>query len=157
MGVVMEYSYDPAFEFDVGKEIEALEKEGILDTLITAINRAARQLNSEDYGRIRFVLSVNDGIADYIYDVRHKIYCRLPLHAAAAALVRQGDILLREKQERFVSSADVLSYLKQKEEEVRKEIVRLSKSKSKSNLERKQLFEKELATIQKAIRYLTTS
>jgi hypothetical protein len=156
MGMKMVFVYDPAFEYELQREIDGLEKAGILDTLITAINKVAKTLNSEDYGKIRFVLSMNDGIADYVYDVKYKIYCRLPLYRSAAALIKHGNILIREREERFVSSIDVLNYLRQKEEEVGKEVVRLGKSKSKMAMERKQLFEKELVAIQKAITYLIT-
>ena len=152
----MEYAYDPVFEDEVEKEINGLEKEDILDTLITAINKAARSLGPEDYARVRFILSMNDGIVDYVYDVKHKMYCRLPLYRSAAALIKYGDVLIREREERFVSGVDVLNYLKQRAKEVEEEIKRLRKSKSKMTLERIILYEKELAAIQKAIRYLIT-
>ena len=151
----MDYTYDPAFEFELGREISWLEKVSIMDTLIIAISKAAKPLEGEEYAKVRFVLSLNEGLADYIYDVKYKIYCRLPLYRSAAALVKYGNLLLREKQERFVSSLDVLNYLKQREKEVENEIRRLSKSKSKMASERIQIYSKELERIRKAIRYLT--
>ena len=151
----MEYAYDPIFEDELEREINGLEKEDIMDTLIIAISKVAKPLEGENYARVRFVLSLNEGIQDYVYDVKYKIYCRLPLYRSAAALVKYGNILIREKKELFVDSIDVLNYLKKMEKETEEEMKKLSKSKSKMAAERLQVFQKKLDRIRRAIRYLT--
>jgi len=152
----MEYVYDPAFEDELQREIAGLEKEDIMDTLILAISRATRPFKGGDHARVRFMLSMDDGIADYVFDVKHKMYCRLPLYRSAAVLVKHGNLLIREKKELFVSGLDVLNYLKKMEKETEEEIKKLSKSKSKMAMERLQILTKTLERINKAIRYLTT-
>ena len=155
----MDFTYSYEFENWLQSEIVRLEREGICLAIEPVIREAGEPYGFDPWAYqltgIRYVMSLNDGIADYIYDVKEKKYCRLPLYKCACVLIKYGDLLIGNGGWKYVSKILVIDMLKKKYGEEAEELRRLSKSRSKTAMELSKIYEKDLTRIMKALEYLS--
>jgi len=155
----VDFTYSYEFEAWLQSEIAKLEREGIIFALEPVIRSVGEPYGFSPWAYqltgIRYVLSLVDGIADYIYDVKEKKYCRLPLYKCACVLIKYGDLLIGNGGWSYVSKISVFEALKKKYHEVAEELKKLSRSRSKTAMELSKIYEKDLTRIEKALAYLS--
>jgi hypothetical protein len=153
------FSYSREFEEWLQSEIVKLTREDICSVLTSAIRGVLVPYVGDpwryDLTGIRYALSINDGIADYIYDLKEMRYCRLPLYKCACVLIRHGDILVNDGGWKLVNKLSVIEELRRMRSATISELNRLKRSKSKWAMELAQSYAKELERIEKALAYLT--
>jgi hypothetical protein len=155
-----EYSFNYSFEFEewLQSEIVKVTREDICYVLSSAIRRVMTPYPGDPWRYeltgIRYVLSINDGIADYIYDLKEMRYCRLPLYKSACVLIKYGDLLINDGGWRLARKLAVIEELNRMRSAIINELSRLRKSRSKMAPELIRINENELALVEKALAYL---
>jgi hypothetical protein len=145
----MRHEYRPDLEQRYVAEAERIAE--FAEEIKRAIYRVRGPVaSSEDVWKARFTVSYAGGIADYIYDNLEGARFRAPAGAVLPVLIKYGDIAILEGPGFVVKRERVVEELKRLLEEDR---MWLKRTKRK---DLKEVYERSIERLTKAIQYLTT-
>jgi glutamyl-tRNA reductase len=141
-------SYAMELEREFIKEGELVRD--IADVIIEVAMRVAEPRNATDNTNV-VAVSRNDGIADYIF-VHDKMF-RAPWRTVFPVLLKRYDTVVIDWV-KMVRKEKVMEEMRKQIEEVRQELAKLAKRKSKQATELKEILQKDIERLTRALNYL---
>jgi hypothetical protein len=149
VGMPYIYTYDHELE---RKMVEEGEKLGAVGRTIVEIAKKVAEQWYGPYTTVIAYVSVNEGIADYIY-VGDRMF-RAPWKVVFPVLLKHyGEVVIDNVK--LVRKDKVVGEIRKEVEMLKQEIAKLAKRKSKSANEVRELLEKDLNLLSQALDYLT--
>jgi ElaB/YqjD/DUF883 family membrane-anchored ribosome-binding protein len=150
------YEYDEELERRFAEEAERLELK-VQERLKEAMNEV-KEVESDVWGKARFVVSYAGGVADYFYDTVQCKMFRGPSAKMLPVLIKHGDVGILEAEGRIIRKRNVIAKLKAKIDATMQELKeierKLKRKPSKFLEERRKILESDLQAYRKALQYL---